>query len=72
MTDIEEIVQEVEFTEDDYAEYTHTFTYIVKKVWISLQVIMMTTFMIRGLIYYYRTLNKFWDKTRMLLIFQGC
>lgn len=72
MTDIEEIVQEVEFTEDEYAEYTHTFTYIVKKVWISLQVIMMTTFMIRGLIYYYRTLNKFWDKTRMLLIFQGC
>ena len=58
------------FTEEDYANYSTSIASIVKKCWISLQVIIMMQFMIRGLIYYTR-LIKHWTKVQWLLLFQG-
>ena len=58
------------FDEEDYANYERGVGAIIKKIWITLQVIIMTQFMIRGLIYYCRSLKKF-SKVHCLLIFQG-
>lgn len=44
-------------TQAKYEEYTSSPGYIIKKVWICLQAIIMTQFMIRGLIYYQRTIK---------------
>jgi hypothetical protein len=63
---------DIEVTEDEYYEYQHKVGFYIKKVWISFQVLMMTQFMIRGMIYYCKALPYCFDKTRMLLIFQAC
>ena len=57
-------------TQDKYEEYTSSPGYIIKKVWICLQAVIMTQFMIRGLIYYQRTI-KGCTKVKWLIGFQG-
>lgn len=58
------------FTEEDYEEYTYSWPNIIKKIWITVQAIVMIQFMVRGLIYYSRLLQA-WTKVQWLLLFQG-
>ena len=60
---------DIQVTEDDYDEYQSSVGFYIKKVWISVQVLIMTQFMIRGMIYYCKALPYYFDKTRLLLIF---
>ena len=64
-------VDDKTITEDEYAEYEASFGKIIKRVWIVIQVIIMFQFMIRGIVYYSRTIDG-WGKVKMLLVFQGC
>ena len=66
----DKIDQDYLFTEEEYQEYKTSIGSIIKKIWITFQALMMTQFMIRGLIYYSRTI-KGWSKVKSLLVFQG-
>ena len=58
-----------EYTEEDYAEYQSGAGFYLKKAWIFFQAALMTQFMIRGLIYYYRAKHGRFPKVRILLCF---
>ena len=49
---VEDHFYQKEFSQADYEEYTHSFSYIIKKVWIVIQALIMTQYMVRGLMYY--------------------
>ena len=59
-----------QFSEEDYAKYQHSMGSIIKKIWICIQALMMTWYMVHGLVYYTRIL-KAWTKVQWLLLFQG-
>ena len=59
------------FTEEDYKAYQVSVGRVVKLIWIIFQVVMMTQFMIRGLVFYAKVTSGI-TKVKLLLIFQGC